>query len=185
MQGQFLFTIIPQANSYALSFWRTSFSSPSFCIANSFSAWFCKADSCSPSFWGASSWSPSFWSASYCSPSIWKQFLFAIICSQSSFCVFVCVCVCVCVWGGGPFCMASSSVAWTLSSLLALCERNPPWLGGYPLSKVKWCKTLIFYWLFVLKKLFNKQSLCQWFEMPCCHFHVETVESQYQYCLAP
>ena len=96
MQGQFLFTIIPQANSYALSFWRTSFSSPSFCIAKSFSAWFCRADSCSPSFWGASSWSPSFWSASYCSPSIWKQFLFAIICSPSSFCVCVCLCVCVC-----------------------------------------------------------------------------------------
>ena len=53
-----------------------------------------------------------------------------------------------------------------LSTLLALCEGNPPVAGGFPSQRTSDVKLWCFFFAVNLNKLLNKHLSCWWFAMP-------------------
>ena len=55
----------------------------------------------------------------------------------------------------------------TFSTLLTLCERNPPVTGGFPSQSPATRSFGVFFDLCLNKRL-SKQSRCRWFDTPTC-----------------
>ena len=74
----------------------------------------------------------------------------------------------------------------TFSTLLALCEGNPPVSGGYPSQRPVTQSFDVFFDLRLNKQL-SKQWKCQWFEMPSRslwhHIMIITVQNWHIYIL--